>query len=387
MPERILNPIEHVFTGTGSQPITFAFSFAAALDAEALRRGLEETLALFPLARSRLQRISDTAYALQVFEAGLTFDVVKTGPTFDRRRRVEEYVTPVSTSEGEQLTRIVLVQTPRGSVLAVSMSHALVDGFSFFHFLSSWARTCRGACLLPPSMEGRAVPADSNPRAELVAAEEVLDRCGLFYGEPRGSEPVAPEDTERFLLAEQEIAELRRSIDPSHGARLTDNDLITAFLWKKYLPAWIDAAGDPAVYVTCPVDFRRIVPGFPRTYFGCALRFATASIGLDRLSRAPVGELATLVRSAVSGITAASVAASLRALEDLRCTEGLAALERIHLRHPRRGMIVTNLTRMPIGDIDFGPGPPSDFLAYAEVRGSAAILPARGGVEVLIVRP
>jgi len=236
-------------------------------------------------------------------------------------------------------------------------------------------------------MEGGTMPADSRPRAEGVSPEEVLERCGLFYGQPRRSESVAPEDAERFFLAEQELAELSRSIDRPHGARLTDNDLITAFLWKKYLPAWIDAAGDPAVFVTCPVDFRRIVPGFPRTYFGCALRFATASIRLSELALQPVGELAILVRSAVSGITAASVAASLRTLEDLRVQEGLAALERVHLRHPCRGMIVTNLTRMPIGDIDFGSGPPSDFLAYAEVRGSAAVFPAEGGVEILAVRP
>jgi hypothetical protein len=74
-------------------------------------------------------------------------------------------------------------------------------------------------------------------------------------------------------------------------------------------------------------------------------------------------------------------------LDGLRRQKGLAALEHVHLRHPRHGLIVTNLTRMPIKDIDFGFGAPVDFSTYVEVRGSAAILPAEGGSEVIVVRP
>ena len=50
-------------------------------------------------------------------------------------------------------------------------------------------------------------------------------------------------------------------------------------------------------------------------------------------------------------------------------------------------MIVTNLTRMPIRDLNFGSGTPIDFLAYAEVASSAAILPGENGVEILVVPP
>jgi len=60
-------------------------------------------------------------------------------------------------------------------------------------------------------------------------------------------------------------------------------------------------------------------------------------------------------------------------------------MEEVHLRHPRHGLIVTNLTRLPLRDIDFGFAHPADFRAYAEVMGSVAILPAKEGVEVLII--
>jgi len=50
-------------------------------------------------------------------------------------------------------------------------------------------------------------------------------------------------------------------------------------------------------------------------------------------------------------------------------------------------MIVTNLTRLPIRDIDFGSGTPEDFLAFAEIEQGAAILPAKNGVEALVANP
>ena len=62
-------------------------------------------------------------------------------------------------------------------------------------------------------------------------------------------------------------------------------------------------------------------------------------------------------------------------------------MEKIHLRHPQHGMIVTNLSRLPVRDIDFGSGAPAHFLTYAEVPGSAAILPAATGAEVLVIPP
>ena len=59
----------------------------------------------------------------------------------------------------------------------------------------------------------------------------------------------------------------------------------------------------------------------------------------------------------------------------------------IHLRHPHHGMIVTNLTRLPIRSLDFGAGAPQGFLPYVDVLGGAAILPAENGVEILVAPP
>jgi hypothetical protein len=59
----------------------------------------------------------------------------------------------------------------------------------------------------------------------------------------------------------------------------------------------------------------------------------------------------------------------------------------VHLRYPGYGMIVTNLTRLPVRDLDFGFWAPKDFSAYTDIQGSAAIMPAEKGVEILLAHP
>jgi hypothetical protein len=58
-------------------------------------------------------------------------------------------------------------------------------------------------------------------------------------------------------------------------------ECITALIWKKYIPLWHKGNNNPLTHVTCPFDFRRVMTGFPKNYFGCALCFATASIDFN----------------------------------------------------------------------------------------------------------
>jgi hypothetical protein len=62
-------------------------------------------------------------------------------------------------------------------------------------------------------------------------------------------------------------------------------------------------------------------------------------------------------------------------------------MEHVHLKHPARGLIVTNLTRIPIRDLDFGVGAPADFSFYSDIFGSAALLPAENGIEAVVLYP
>jgi hypothetical protein len=382
-----LSPVDYIFTGVGSQPITFAFSYQNRIDPNVLLKSLDETLDHFPILRSQLNKISENDYEFQISEDGLIFDVVESDLAFEESKSISQYISPVSSVEEKPLTRITLTQTPKGSILAVSISHALVDGFSYFHFLSSWARIARGDSIIKPYLDRSIFLKSSDYRAKKITADSIYTDCGLFYGERRSKLQTGPINEEHIFMAAETIRSCIEDVKQEPNVSLTENDVITAYIWKKYIPEWNKENDNPKTYVTCPFDFRRIMTDFPKNYFGCALCFATASIDFQELLKASLGELAILIRNSVSRIKNDYILNYLNTLEGLRKQQGLAAREEVHLRHPHHGLIVTNLTRLPVRDIDFGFGAPVDFLTYAEVLASAAILPAEKGVEILVINP
>ncbi len=382
-----LSPVDYIFTGPGSQPVTMAFYYPVPLDPGCLKTGLEQALVHFPVVRSKLHPVSENEYVFRLSDDGLIFDASGSHREFRNTDRIREYIEPVISREGHPLTRIRLTRTPGGTVLGVSISHALVDGFSYFHFLSSWARLCRGERILEPALEREAFASMLAGEQETATPDAFLADCGLFYESIHRGAEANQIRTERFFVSDESIHSLLEEIKQEAEGSFTQNDALTAWLWKKYLPLWIHREGNPVTYLTCPFDFRRVVPGFPKTYFGCALGFATAAIDLNGLHGAPLGNLALRVRQAVGAMKKDRIMKAMSTLNHLRLQKGLAALEAVHLRHPAHGMIVTNLTRMPVRDLNFGSGVPSDFVIYAEVANSAALLPAENGVEIVAVPP
>lgn len=289
------------------------------------------------------------------------------------------------TIEDEPLTRISVTQTQDGTVLGVSISHALVDGFSFFHFISGWARISRGERFLAPHIPRDIFTQYIQQVENEITAKSIYEQCGLFYGERRSAQPAQSLISEREFIQHDTIKKYIGEIKQTHETPVSENDVVSAHLWKKYLPEWTKESSDEKVYITCPFDFRRVLSGFPKNYFGCALSFATAETTRDHLSNASIGDIAVLIKKSVSAVKEEYIRRSLSVLDAFRRQRGIGEMDRIHLRHPECGMIVTNISRLPLGDLDFGSGQPDDYLTYAEIGQSAAIFPAHNGLDVYVV--
>ncbi len=146
-----LSPLDHIFVGAGSYPIEFAFEYDYLLDPESLRAGFAEVLKDFPPVTSHLVRISEHQYAFQTSPGDPPFEVAVSDQPLSDWTQASGFIDSVSTKEQEPLFRAKLTQTPTGSVLGVSFSHALGDGFSFFFFLSCWVKAVRGEEWATPS--------------------------------------------------------------------------------------------------------------------------------------------------------------------------------------------------------------------------------------------
>lgn len=382
-----LSPVDYIFTGPGSYAISFALAYDRVLDPSRLQSSLEEVLLSFWPLRSKLVEFSEKSYAFQATPDGLRFKNSSSPEIFGESKDIKTYVTPVVSLPGEPLTSIQLTETPDGSVLGVSISHALVDGFSFVHFLSSWARIAQGKRIIEPFLSRKVLMAGQADRVDGVDAGSLLSQCGLFMGTQSRSTHTGSVGQETRALSADTISDLRAKAELDSGVSLFDNDVVTAYVWKEFGIKWAQHAGDSATFVTIPFDVRRLLSEVPRMYFGCALAFATISLSYKRLSEASLGEVACLVRNGIAGVSADYVHGSMNTLEFLRMTRGISALEHIDIRHPRQGLVVTNITRLPISGIDFGSGPPKGFKATVQSDRGAVLLPSEDGVRIRAFPP
>lgn len=382
-----LSPVDHVFTGPNSYAISFAFSYSGTLDSARLQSSLEEALRSFWPLRSQMIKTSSHSYGFQLTDDGLVFETATSPDAFSQSHDTHVYISPVDSVPGEPLTKIRLTQTPSGSVLGVTISHALVDGFSFFHFLSSWARIAQGKRILRPSHSRELLTTVATNHQEDVTANDLLTRCGLFLGRQRWGNETPSIDDESSSFSLDTMREMRAEAQRDCQVPLFDNDVITAHVWKEYGTRWASVDNDATTFVTVPFDFRRLLREVPRMYFGCALAFATASTTYERLMSASLGEIAYLVRKSIANITPDYVHRSLRTLEILRRSRGLSSVEKIAISHPKQGMVVTNITSLPIGNIDFGWGPPVGFEIVTQAQRGAVILPANNGVIIRAFPP
>ena len=383
-----LSPIDHVFTGRGAYPLEFVFAYGGPMDAERLAQSLRRTLALFPAAGSRLVRLPDDSYGLEPGGDGCAFEVGTSAGGFAGTVDRHAFVDPVETLRGQPLARIRLTHTAEGSVLGVGLSHAIVDGFSYFYFLSAWSHVFHGRVVPPPWLDRGVLQPGEPPTRSLAGLEpeDVRMGCGLFVDERRKAIPRDRLRWTRRAFPKAELSALLAQAQAECPVRLSYNDVVAAWLWRTHVPQWA-GAGEETAFLSCPVDLRRVLPGFPPTYFGCAVALANATIERGCLAGATLADLARRVRDAVAGVDESGARRALAVIDRLRRQEGLAGLERLHVVHPRAGLLVTNLSRLPVREIVFDAGPPVAYDILAPAERCAVVLPAEDGLDVRICLP
>jgi len=180
-----LSTIDHIFTGVGSYPIEFIFNYDGFLDEETLKASLDKTIQHFPVISSILAKISDKAYGFELSSEGVVFDVVHSDINYEDNEKKYIYINPVETLEGNPLSKIRITHTPKGSVLGVSISHSIADGFSYFHILSSWAKIYHGKQFYPPVHNRKLLISDPDPDNYDISEDGVLNGSGLFLDKKR----------------------------------------------------------------------------------------------------------------------------------------------------------------------------------------------------------
>jgi hypothetical protein len=382
-----LSPSDYVFCGENRYPVTFLFWFEKRQDFRLMKASLVETLEQFFPLKGRLVESGDSYLIEEDISSPLgSAEFVETEvsafPDREDSNAMLKLAVPVDHSIGQSLARFKLVQGPQGSLLSASISHGVADGFSSLLFLVSWAGRSRGV-MLPPPVHNREILTPRDTMFGDLSADAVLRRTGFTMLEGVPQAPAA-EEYEEIFFDNDMLSRERAQAESEIGHKVSRNEIVTALTLKHCAEAW-HRPGD-RIRLNSAVDMRRFIPELTPFFFGNAVRGSCFEVSYEEIMQFPIGRFAAQIHGINTQIGRPEIDDSLRCLHGLRITGGLKATKSLHVWHPSRGLLVTNLTRLPLNEVNFGLGAASSFYIHSGSR-AAIVLPGVNGDRVLIGLP
>lgn len=377
-----LSPVDHVFTGEGAYPIQLLFAFPGKIDKARLKDSFVKTLEnFFPLSSELVEK--DNRYWLSYKKDHFQFETGTLDKTLDldTPTAIPPLFLPVETFPGEILTKVKCWWGPENTYLAVSFAHCAVDGYSFFYFLSAWSAAFHGAPI-PTADHDRTILIPSE-RSGKVTPQSIWESFNMVWNkEPRP--PIGSQRLHWKVLpyTRARLAELKAEGKATATQTLTDNDYLVADLSRAILNE-----GEGPRHVGCAFDFRRVHPKLSKFYFGNAIRAAAFDTTASELRTKSLGEIAMKTRQAVNSMTQDSVQRSLIELETLREQEGVQVFQHMTVADTHHGLLVTNLSRVPLDAIDFGTGKSFAIRSATPTPRAAIVLASGEGLAVVYNYP
>lgn len=381
-----LSSIDSLFLGPAAYSIDFVFVFSGRLQAEPIRAALSEIAPRFAPAFSRLEATSPHSFAFssKLAEPYFRERVLDSQVDLGSAESLSHALDTVESMPDSPLLKCVLSHCGDRSLLGLSMSHAVGDGYTYFALLlTALSRALRGEDF---SIEV------AHKRQELIAEatsveinpEILFKNCGLSWT-PRASRQSgrALLRWRRESLSLAEIKGFRASFIKDDRPDLSANALLVASLWKSFAERH-RGPDTTLLSITCPVDFRRIYKDLSAGYMGNAINLAATRRPKHEVRSLSLQDLAHDVRKSIAAVNDLSIARSLSTLEAFRQETGLVGISELHVAHPKDGLLVTNLSRLPMRDLDFGAGPPIAIHSLSLTPGAAVVLPASGGFDIRI---
>ncbi|XP_050152489.1 alcohol acyl transferase 2-like isoform X2 [Malus sylvestris] len=256
---------------------------------------------------------------------------------------LEEFLFNFPGSDGIIGCPLLLVQVTRlkcgGFILALRLNHTMCDAPGFLQFLTAVAEMARGVIHAPsiiPVWERELLFARDPPRIACAhhEYEDVIDHSDGSYASSNQSNMVQ----RSFYFGAKNMRVLRKQIPPHLISTCSTFDLITACLWK---------CRTLALKVNPKQAHHNV--RLPLGYYGNAFAFPAAISKAELLCKNPLGYALELVKKAKATMNEEY----LRSVADLLVLRG-----RPQYSSTGSNFLVSDLTRVGVGDVNFGWGQP-----------------------------
>lgn len=377
-----LSGMDYYFYRRERYTIRYVFKYQGRIDVAHFLRSVDRLKALLPVLTAKIVAVSDCESALKMSTDSLPvrFQVFEKTPTAVLAGDGSSLVDSLQNVQNESLVKLTLTHCEDDSYVGVCFSHLLGDGYSCIRFLHLLSQ-----CFLNqeiknlPDYQSRHLLDSRRISNVAVDSDRLFSSSGYVMPRP------APElhfHHEELHVSTSDLKALRTECS-RHG-QVSTNDALMAFLIRRYANR-IATTTDAKLLVRCPVDYRRIYPGLPLDYFGNAVQDAVAgfdSAGFDDLN---LSDIAKVIRASVEEVGPQSIEKQLVCFNDLRMQQGIKAFEDVSCP----GLLVTNLSKLPLNDLNYGVGGPKEILLVPDHPRLAVILPhhSRNGVVIRVRVP
>lgn len=261
-----------------------------------------------------------------------------------------------------------------GIVLGCAFNHAVLDGTSTWHFMSSWAEICRGADTIsvPPFLE-RTKARNTRVKLELPTSQDPHDAPS------NGDAKLAPQLTERiFRFSEAAIDKIKSTINenpPSDGLKpFSTFQALSVHIWRHVSHARKLKPEDYTVFTVFADCRKRVDPPMPESYFGNLIQaiFTVTAAGLLEANPPEFG--AGLIQSAINAHNAKAI--------DERNKEWESAPKIFQFKDAGINCVaVGSSPRFKVYDVDFGWGKPESVRSGSNNRfdGMVYLYQGKGG--------
>jgi hypothetical protein len=347
----------------GFYQIEFLFYFKEGLDTKKIRKSLKKLSAVFWPMFGEYQNgiisfekyIEDECYDEEVVPQ--KFIIPQT-----EKEKWDAY-SRYSLPDARRLFILKVMQFKNGMILIPKMSHLAGDGYSYFYFLSSLAELSQHTSLLSKSslMQFLSRPHHRRTILKNFSFEEVEWRR-------------QPEDTQFAMgideVCRKEVSALIRDVAESKNIRISTNDVLSAIAVKKLVGAQQEF-GSEFIELTMPIDVRRQVKEYGRRFFGNGIMLHKMRLKKADIDNLPIDELAVQIRKSMPSVSKSTYLDYLMQLEKL-ISEGKP--EKFRPFDPASGLLVTNISRLPVDRLNFGTGSPDLIFPLTLEKNAAAVL-------------
>jgi len=357
-----ISQVDAVFSD-GSYPIEFLFFYEQAFDTKRLRSALQKLSSVFWPAFGEYR---DGAIVFDRYREAECFEEEAVERKLDRAEIDEADYGVISRFALPELKRLFFLKAIRFKnclVLIPKMNHVAGDGYSYFLFLSVLAALSRPA-LVPF-------------RSSLMnfALKPHHRRTALRDFSFRGVELKPPVQHGKLTIEcdtilRQDVQSIIQQAASSAGLRISTNDVLSALAMKKLVKARADFWAED-VRLTMPIDVRGKVKEYGRGFFGNGIMFHTVTFKKERLENSPIQEVAIEIRKSMPPLSKETYIDFLKKLEEILST---GRLDEFRPYDPKRGCLVTNLSKLPADKLDFGTGSPKLAIPLTIEKNGAAIL-------------